>query len=112
MVWPPGAPLVARLRAADLAIVSGYGPAFAQFTGKPYCFFVTGGDLTKAPFPLRFHFTYPTLRAKLVMGLLALWQRRGVRRSTQIWTQPFAPFRDAQHGRASPPSGSLRTTIR
>jgi glycosyltransferase involved in cell wall biosynthesis len=95
MAAPWRSALVPKLNQVDLAIVSGFGPAFAQFANKPYGFFVTGSDLTLSPFPLKFHFLYPTVRSKLVMGIFGAWQRRGVRRSTQIWTQPFSPFVEA-----------------
>lgn len=87
--------LVKDLRGFDLVVVSYNGPMFAQFVGRPWCFLVTGGDLTTMPFPLRFRTWYPTCRKQLLMLLVAAWQRRGIRRATTIWTQGFSPFKSA-----------------
>jgi glycosyltransferase involved in cell wall biosynthesis len=95
LAMPWASRLVRELREFDLLLISGFGPVFAQFTGRPWCFYTSGGDLTVTPFPLRFWRVGPSLKARL--GLLAIgpWQRRGVRRATEIWTQPFPPFRTA-----------------
>jgi glycosyltransferase involved in cell wall biosynthesis len=95
IAMPWASRLVRELRDFDVLLVSGFGPVFAQFTGRPWCFYASGGDLTVTPFPLRFWRVGPSLKARL--GLLGIgpWQRRGIRRATEIWTQPFAPFQTA-----------------
>lgn len=95
VVAPWSSELVTELRRYDFLLVSGLGPVYAQWTGRPWCFFTSGSDLTEIPFPLRFWRSQPRLRTRL--GLLAMgpWQRRGARRATEIWTQPFPPFQAA-----------------
>lgn len=85
-------PVVRELARHDLVIAAGEGPIFAQFSGRPWCFFVTGGDLTLLPFPRRFWFRHRGARAKAASLLLAYWQRRAIGRATEIWSQPFRPF--------------------
>src|SRR4051812_1068176 len=43
-VAPWRSPLIKALAQADLAVVSGFGPMFAQFAGVPYVFHTAGGD--------------------------------------------------------------------
>ena len=92
---PWTSPLVAELSRYDLVIVSGEGPIFAQFCKAPWSFYVTGADLTVLPFPLRFWSRHRGLRAKAVNVVLGFWQRRGIRRATEIWSQPFSPLSGA-----------------
>ena len=92
---PWTSPLVAELSRFDLVIVSGEGPIFAQFCKAPWSFYVTGADLTVLPFPVRFWSRHRGLRAKAVSGVLGFWQRRGIRRATEIWSQPFSPLSGA-----------------
>src|SRR5262249_5738500 len=92
LLFPWRSDLVTRLRQYDMAVVSGMGPVFAQFTRRPWCFFATGGDLTIDPFPLRWLDPPPTARAKAAALVRGFWQRRGIQRATEVWTQPFAPF--------------------
>jgi len=92
---PWRSPIVDELAAYDLLIVSGPGPIYAQFASVPWCWFVTGADLTVKPFPLTFWRRYPTWthRAGEVVG--GMWQRRAARRADELWIQPFAPMVDA-----------------
>ena len=92
---PWRSPIVAELSQFDLLIVSGPGPLYAQFASTPWCWFVTGADLTVKPFPLTFWRRYPTWthRAGELVG--GVWQRRAARRADELWIQPFAPMVDA-----------------
>jgi glycosyltransferase involved in cell wall biosynthesis len=92
---PWRAPVVAALRDYDVIVVSGTGALYAQWSGRPFCWWVSGHDLTATPFPWAFRSTYPTWRRRLGAFPLALWQRRAARRAERIWVQPFAPFREA-----------------
>jgi glycosyltransferase involved in cell wall biosynthesis len=92
--FPWRSPLVRELSAFDAVVVSGIGPMFAPFVRAPIAFFVTGGDLTVAPFPRDFLFLYPTLRLKLVALYAALWQRMGIRKAS-VWSPSWTPFREA-----------------
>lgn len=92
LLFPWLSPILRDLNQSDFIIVSGYGALFAQFLRKPYYFLATGGDLTVWPFPFRFHSLFSTFGKKAGQVLRALWQRRGLRRATEIWTQPFYPF--------------------
>ena len=94
-VVPWRAPIVHKLREFDVVIASGSTPAFAQFAGRPWCFFATGGDITVRPFPWTFRHRRGLPPAQLGHGVLSAWQRRALRRADQLWLQPFQPFRDA-----------------
>lgn len=105
VLWPWRSPVVSELRAYDLVVVSGPGPVYAQWTGRPWCWWVSGGDLTVTPFPWAFRRIFRGLRRKLGAYPLALWQRRAAPRASQIWVQPFAPVQEAVRrlGLESPP---------
>jgi glycosyltransferase involved in cell wall biosynthesis len=92
MAAPWRSRIAAELRDFDASIVSGFGPLFAQFTGRPFGFFVTGGDLTVYPFPWEFRFLYRSALWKAGSWPIGLWQARGIRRATEIWTQPYSPY--------------------
>jgi glycosyltransferase involved in cell wall biosynthesis len=92
LVAPHRARIVDALREFDLLIVSGNGPMFAAFTGQPYCFFVSGGDLTTTPFPLAFMGRYKTARQRVGALLIGPRQRRGIRRAREIWAPPYRPY--------------------
>jgi glycosyltransferase involved in cell wall biosynthesis len=103
-IWPGASPLVPELETFDLVMVSGAGVRFAPFVNRPFIFYVTGWDLTVAPFPLRF-----ISRARGVLGKAAAivggyWQRRGIAAVDELWSQPFMPFRLAAERLAVPPS--------
>ncbi|MCC6338268.1 MAG: hypothetical protein IT380_30275 [Myxococcales bacterium] len=85
-------PLVAELRNFDVVVVSSNGPLYAQFSGKPTFFWVSGADLNVMPFPFDFANKRRGVKAHLDALLTAFWQRRGIRHSTEIWTQEFLPF--------------------
>ena len=53
-LWPKASPLVRELETFDVVMVSGGGVRLAPYVGRPFIFYVTGWDLTVAPFPLRF----------------------------------------------------------
>jgi len=91
-IAPWRSPLVKALSECDLALVSDLGPLYAQFTRTPSVFLVTGSDLTVTPFPPDFYFNYPKLKTKLGWTWLGYWQRRGIRKVTEIWSYPFSPY--------------------
>lgn len=92
---PWRAELTRELAQYDIVMVSSNGPVFSQFTSRPVCFYVTGGDLTVMPFPLDKSPLSGDLRYRIGELIGSVWQRRGIRRATEIWTQPFSPFVDA-----------------
>lgn len=92
---PWWSPVVRELRGYDVLLVSGPGPVYAQWSGRPYLWWASGHDLTAAPFPFAFRHLYRARRRRLAAYPLALWQRRGARRAHDIWVQPFGPFQDA-----------------
>lgn len=95
ILFPWKSALVRELAKYDLTIVSGFGLIYSQFTNKPSYFFVTGGDLTIQPFPLEYLFRYRTIAKKIGHLVIGFWQRRGIHKATEIWTQPFSPFVNA-----------------
>jgi glycosyltransferase involved in cell wall biosynthesis len=92
---PWKAAVTRQLAAFDLVVVSGPGPIFAQWAGRPWCWFVTGGDLTVKPFPLTFLAWYDGWVHKAGEIVGGTWQRRAARRAHRLWVQPFAPMQDA-----------------
>lgn len=87
--------IVRRLADFDVVIASGPGPIYAQYAGRPWAFYVTGGDLTVKPFPFTFWTWYPSWPHRGAELLAGAWQRRAIRRADQIWFQPFAPMTEA-----------------
>ena len=95
MLFPWKSKLTKELNQYDAVVVSSHGPMFTQFVSRPTFFFVTGYDLTYLPFPKKFWFYNNSLKSKLVGFLVGFWQRRGIRRATEIWTQPYSPYTQA-----------------
>ena len=95
MLFPWKSELIKELGQYDAVVVSYLGPMFSQFIRRPTIFFVTGSDLTFFPFPKDFHFLYRTLSEKSTAYVKGFWQRRGIRRVSEIWTQPFSPYTNA-----------------
>lgn len=99
-LFPWTSELVRDLATADLVVVSANGPMYAQFAGRPTFFLVTGSDLNTAPFPFAFWRMQRNLYQATKGILDAVWQRRGIRRASELWMQPFSPFQlsaDALH---------------
>jgi glycosyltransferase involved in cell wall biosynthesis len=91
--WPGLSPLVEELKRFDVVMVSGGGVRYAPFVDRRFIFYVTGWDLTMAPFPLRFITLPPTGVTRKGAALLGgFWQRRGIDAIGEIWSQPFSPF--------------------
>lgn len=95
LLMPWRSKLARELSRFDLVVVSGSGPIFAQFSGRPVVFLTAGADVTMLPFPIRFFSFYPTLKLKLFALCGGILQRFGIRRCVEVWTQPFYPFMDA-----------------
>jgi glycosyltransferase involved in cell wall biosynthesis len=95
MLFPWKSELIKELEQYDAVVVSYLGPMFSQFIQRPAIFFVTGSDLTFFPFPKDFHFLYETLSERVTGYVKGYWQRRGIRRVAEIWTQPFSPYTNA-----------------
>ncbi|MEO6988194.1 MAG: hypothetical protein ABI239_06045 [Aquihabitans sp.] len=95
LLAPWRAPITKQLAAFDVVVSSGPGPIFAQFAGRPWAFYATGGDLTVKPFPLTFWRWYPSWPHRAAEVVAGGWQRRALRRADQVWLQPFAPMVDA-----------------
>jgi len=87
----------------DLIVASGVGPIHAFHAGPPVAFLTAGADVTMLPFPLRFLGAYPTLKSQLAALLTGGLQRAGIRRCSEVWTQPFYPFLDALARLGVPP---------
>ena len=91
-LWPGASPLVRALATFDLVMVSGAGVRFAPFVDRPFIFYVTGWDLTVAPFPVRFFDRPRGPAAKVAAVIGGFWQRRGIGCVDELWSQPFSPF--------------------
>jgi glycosyltransferase involved in cell wall biosynthesis len=103
VLLPWRAPITRELASYDLVVVSGPGPIFAQFAGRPWCWWVSGGDLTVKPFPITFWRRYHGWRHRVGEVIGGMWQRRAARRATQLWVQPFAPMQEALQRLHVPP---------
>jgi len=95
LLSPRTAPMLTELAEFDLVVGSGNTPMLAPYLDAPFVFYTTGADVTRQPFPIAFRTSRGGPLDQLGHGLLAHWQRRGIRAAAEIWTQPFAPFRDA-----------------
>ena len=104
VLTPWRAPITAELKAYDLLVVSGAGPIFAQWTGRPWGWFVTGGDLTVKPFPIAFLGWYKSWEQKAGELVGGVWQRRGGRRADRLFVQPFRPMADSLARLKVPPA--------
>jgi len=89
---PRHAALTQRLADADIALVSEFGPIFAQHTKRPACFFPFGGDLTVMPFPARFAFRTRSLRERATAEVIGRRQRRAIPHMREVWSPPYAPY--------------------
>jgi len=84
-----------ELNKYDIVFLSQLGIIFSPFLKGKTMFYVTGGDLTQTPFPLKFLSLYKKVTHKLVWIYIGYMQRRGIKHSTTILTQPFYPFVNA-----------------
>lgn len=86
---------VKELNKYDVVFLSQLGVTLASFIKSKTVFYVTGGDLTQIPFPAKFSHKFKNPIERLIWEYIGLMQRRGIRRSTRILTQPFFPFTNA-----------------
>ena len=94
-LWPGLSPLVRELRQYDLVILSAHGVQLAPFLRRPTVFYITGGDITVAPFPLRFVRGRKGIASRIALLVGGVWQRRGIASVSQLWSQPFTPLETA-----------------
>ena len=102
-LWPGLSPLARELGRYDLVILSAHGVQLAPFVRSRTVFYTTGGDITVAPFPLRFVRGRKGIASRIALLVGGIWQRRGIASVSQIWTQPFAPFQTALRRLGVPP---------
>lgn len=90
ILFPWSSPLVDEFKKCDILIVSHFGPVFSYFSKKPTIFFPNGTDITVHPFAISFlNLYYHSLKEKVGALFISFWQRKGIRSSYEIWTQPF-----------------------
>lgn len=92
MLAPWRSELTRELAKYDLVVASGTGPIYAQFTGRPWFFYVTGGDLTMLPFGLRYLDQSSGIRRKAGFLVTSAWQRRAIPRASDIWVPPYPAY--------------------
>lgn len=90
--FPWKAEITKELKKYDVTFVSGNGPIFSQWTGKPSLFYATGGDFTVLPFPVRFRHTFRSFKHFRNACIKAFWQRLGLLRMQAIYGYPFSPY--------------------
>jgi glycosyltransferase involved in cell wall biosynthesis len=79
----------------DIVFLSQLGLVLAPFLKGKTLFYVTGGDLTQIPFPSKFSLTFKNLPERIIWEYIGFLQRKGIRSSTRILSQPFSPFAKA-----------------
>ncbi|EAY29761.1 glycosyltransferase [Microscilla marina] len=84
-----------ELSTYDAVVLSSVYVGLAPSIKTQTIFFVTGGDLTVTPFPYQFSFLYKSIPKKLKAVFLGQFQKRGIKKVNNIWTQPFFPFKNA-----------------
>lgn len=84
-----------ELNKYDVVFLSELGVSLAPYLKGKTLFYATGSDLTTTPFPKNHTAGYKTLKSRLVWEYIGLLQRRGIRASDVIITQPFFPFANA-----------------
>ncbi|GEM_PF-1935284 len=90
MLFPWNSLLTNEFKKCDIIIVSHFGPVFSNFSKKPTIFFPNGSDITVHPFAISFiNLYYHTFKQKIGALFMSFWQRKGIRNSYEIWTQPF-----------------------
>lgn len=86
---------IKELNQYDIVFLSQMGVTLAPFVKAKVLFYVTGGDLTQIPFPKKFSKKFKTVGERLIWEYIGFMQRRGIRHSTKILSQPFFPFSNA-----------------
>lgn len=86
---------VKELNKYDLVFLSQFGVTLIPFIKSKTVFYVTGGDLTQTPFPNKFAHKFKNIFERLIWEYIGFMQRRGIRKSGRILTQPFFPFANA-----------------
>lgn len=85
--------IVSELAKYDLVVLAGRGVILAPLLRSRTVFYVTGSDLTLIPFYKRTRLIYPISLFKAIVGQTL--QRIGIKYVSEIWTQPFSPFKNA-----------------
>jgi glycosyltransferase involved in cell wall biosynthesis len=86
---------IRELNQYDVVFLSDLGVLLAPYIKSKTVFYVTGGDLTRIPFPDRYMEELKGLKYWFVRNYISFMQRRGIRHFDKIITQPFYPFRSA-----------------
>ncbi len=97
IIFPSTSSLIAELNQFDLVILSFNGLMIAPYLDKKTVFFVTGGDLTIFPFPMKSLHFYDSIAKKIGAIYRGKRQVEGIRCVDQIWSQPFLPFKLAEN---------------
>jgi glycosyltransferase involved in cell wall biosynthesis len=84
-----------ELNKYDAVFLSDLGVMLAPFIKSKTIFYVTGGDLTRIPFPRRYMQELKGLKFWFIRQYISYMQRRGIRKCDMIITQPFYPFKSA-----------------
>lgn len=86
---------IKELNEYDIVFLSQLGVVLAPFIKSKTIFYVTGGDLTQIPFPSKFSYKFKHFPERLIWEYIGFMQRRGIRESSKILSQPFFPFANA-----------------
>jgi glycosyltransferase involved in cell wall biosynthesis len=86
---------IKELNQYDVVFLSDHGVSLAPYLQTKTIFFVTGGDLTRIPFPDRYMQELGGLKFWFAKRHISFMQRRGIRHCDMIITQPFSPFQSA-----------------
>ncbi len=84
-----------ELNKSEVVFLSQMGVILAPYLKGTTVFYVTGGDLTQTPFPARFKNKFKSIKERVTWEYVGMLQRKGIRQSDKILTQPFFPFAEA-----------------
>ena len=87
--------LINELNKYEIVVLSGRGISLTPYIKSKTIFYVTGSDLTLAPFYNR-QTSYKTSYIKKIgIKIFSFIQKKGIKNASQIWTQPFKPLTEA-----------------
>lgn len=86
---------IRELNKYDIVFVSEFAVMLVPYLKAKTLFYVTGWDLTQIPFAGKFAYKHKGLINRVKWEYFAFHQRRGIRKSDKILTQPFFPFANA-----------------
>lgn len=86
---------IRELNTYDVVFLSDHGPVLAPYITGKKIFYVTGGDLTRFPFRVRYMEGLKGMKFWFAKRYISYMQGRGIQHIDKIITSPFLPFNSA-----------------